>query len=92
MRIINALEIFVAIQFYDKKAVKKAANLSVNSDLLTKARDLKINLSRTLENALKDELRKIEQAKWKKENLKAIESLNELSEKNGLFSDKYRVF
>ena len=82
----------MTIQLYDEKAVKKAANLSVNSDLLTKARDLKINLSRTLENALKDELRKIEQAKWKKENLKAIESLNELSDKNGLFSDKYRVF
>ena len=39
---------------YAVHAPKKATNLRVNSDLLQKARDLKVNLSATLEQALRD--------------------------------------
>ncbi|MBL0038431.1 MAG: type II toxin-antitoxin system CcdA family antitoxin [Nitrosomonadales bacterium] len=80
------------LQFYDETASKKATNLSINSDLLSKARELKINLSATLERALADELRTTERDKWLKNNKKAIDSLNELAERNGLFSDSYRNF
>ncbi|BBJ24653.1 type II toxin-antitoxin system CcdA family antitoxin [Candidatus Nitrotoga sp. AM1P] len=80
------------LQLYDETASKKATNLSINSDLLSKARELKINLSATLERALADELRTTERDKWLKSNKKAIESLNELAERNGLFSDSYRNF
>ena len=79
-------------QIFDETASKKATNLSINSDLLSKARKLKINLSATLEQALADELRAAERDKWLKSNKKAIDSLNELAEKNGLFSDSYRNF
>lgn len=79
-------------QIFDETASKKATNLSINSDLLSKARKLKINLSATLERALADELRAAERDKWLKSNKKAIDSLNELAEKNGLFSDSYRNF
>ena len=51
---------------YDINAPKKATNLSLNSDLLHKARDLKVNLSATLEQALKDELKSVEEERWKK--------------------------
>jgi len=80
------------LQLYDETASKKATNLSINSDLLSKARELKINLSATLERALADELRTTERDKWLKNNKKAIDSLNELAERNGLFSDSYRNF
>ena len=80
------------LQLYDETASKKATNLSINSDLLSKARELKINLSATLERALADELRTTERDKWLKSNKKAIDSLNELAERNGLFSDAYRNF
>ncbi|MFZ1766629.1 MAG: type II toxin-antitoxin system CcdA family antitoxin [Candidatus Nitrotoga sp.] len=80
------------LQLYDETASKKATNLSINSDLLSKARELKINLSATLERALADELRTTERDKWLKSNKKAIDSLNELAERNGLFSDSYRNF
>ena len=80
------------LQLYDETASKKATNLSINSDLLSKARELKINLSATLERALADELRATERDKWLKNNKKAIDSLNELAERNGLFSDSYRNF
>ena len=76
--------------FYNRNAPKKPTNLSVNSDLLTKARDLKINLSATLESALEAMVRSSARDKWLKENKKAIASLNKLVEKDGLFSDSYR--
>ncbi len=80
------------LSFYDESASKKATNLSINSDLLSKARKLKINLSATLEQALENELRATERENWLRENKKAINSLNDLAEKNGLFSDSYRNF
>jgi len=75
---------------YDVDAPKKAANLSVNSDLLKKARSLRINLSATLEQALALQVKSTAREAWLKENKKAIEALNDLAEKNGLFSDAYR--
>jgi len=77
-------------QIYNHSAPKKPTNLSVNSDLLVKARNLKINLSATLEAALEKQVRDSARENWLKENKKAIESLNELTENNGLFSDSYR--
>ncbi len=79
-------------QIYDENASKKATNLSINSDLLSKARKLNINLSATLEHALESELRKAERENWLKNNKKAIVALNELADKNGLFSDAFRDF
>ncbi|CAI4162206.1 hypothetical protein ALT717_470002 [Alteromonas macleodii] len=51
---------------YDIHAPKKATNLSLNSDLLQKARDLKVNLSATLEQALKDKLKVLKKKGGKK--------------------------
>lgn len=62
---------------YNIHAPKKATNLSLNSDLLHKARDLNVNLSATLEQALKDKLRSVEEERWKKENKAAIAAYNE---------------
>ncbi len=47
-------------QVYDIQAPKKATNLSINGDLLQKARKLKVNLSATLENAIEEKLNAIE--------------------------------
>ena len=77
---------------YDFNAPKKAANLSLNSDLLKKAKLLKINLSATLEDTLKRKLADIENKKWAKENKNAIKAYNEFVDNNGCFSDEYREF
>lgn len=71
--------------------LKKPTNLSVNSELLAAARELKINLSATLEQALIHEIKELKRKRWLEENKAAIEACNEFSEKNGLFADKYRV-
>ena len=77
---------------YNQQARKKATNLSVNSDLLTKSRALKINLSQTLEEALAEKLKRIEEKKWLKNNKLAIKAYNEFVEEHGCFSDDYRKF
>ncbi len=76
-------------QTYNQSAPKKATNLSINSDLLDKARSLKLNLSATLENALADEVRKAERAQWLRRNQEAIDAANRLAEEKGLFVDSY---
>lgn len=75
---------------FDSKAGKKPTNLSVNSDLIARARKLKINLSATLEKALVAEIKKAEKEKWLKRNKKAMAALNDLAEQKGLFSDNFR--
>ena len=77
---------------YDIKAPKKATNLSLNSDLLKKTRALNINLSATLEQALKDKLKCIEANKWVKENKNAIKAYNDFVDENGCFGDEFREF
>ncbi len=77
---------------YDTNAPKKPTNLSVNSDLLKKTKSLNVNLSATLEQALKDILEKKSAEKWREQNKEAIAAYNEFVEENGLFSDEYRVF
>ena len=77
---------------YDTKAPKKATNLSVNADLLNKARDLDINLSATLEQALVEVLRQRQRERWLAQNRGAIAAYNDHVEKHGAFSDGVRTF
>ena len=77
---------------YDTKAPKKATNLSVNADLLNKARQLDINLSATLERALVEVLRQRQRERWLAQNRGAIAAYNDHVEKHGAFSDGVRTF
>ena len=77
---------------YDKSASKKATNVSINSDLLKKAKAYKINLSQNFELFLSELVRKKEEERWKKENKKPIDDYNEKIRKNGAFSDGFRGF
>jgi antitoxin CcdA len=77
---------------YDTQAPKRAANLSINADLLNKARELNINLSATLEQALVEALRKKARDQWVAENKAAMEAYNEHVDKHGVFSDGLRSF
>jgi len=77
---------------YDENAAKKATNVTVNSDLLRKAKAYKINISKNFEAYLAEVVRKREEQQWLEENAEAIEAFNESVEKRGLFGDKYRRF
>lgn len=77
---------------YDINAPKKATNLSLNSDLLLKCKALNINLSATLEHALKEKLADNEAKNWTEENKNAIKAYNDFVEENGCFGDEFRSF
>ncbi|MES9906666.1 MAG: type II toxin-antitoxin system CcdA family antitoxin [Sedimenticola sp.] len=77
---------------YDESAPKKPTNLSLNSDLLSKTKAMKINLSATLEHALKQKLARAEAEKWAKENKAAIRLYNAFIEEHGCFGDEFREF
>lgn len=77
---------------YDQSAAKKPTNLSLNKDLLSKAKELDINLSATLEKALAAEVSKRQAEEWLKANKKGLEACNDFVEKHGLFSDAFRGF
>ena len=76
---------------FDQSASKKPTNLSLNSDLLAKAKSCGINLSQTLEKALVAEIARKEQERWLAENQQALEKLNQFADQQGLFSDEFRV-
>ena len=77
---------------YDENAPKKPTNLSINSDLLSKIRTLKINLSAELEQALENKLVHAEANKWVKENKAAIKAYNQFVDEHGCFGDEHRKF
>jgi len=79
-------------QVFNSQAPKKPTNVSINSDLLEKAKELNINLSATLEEALAEQVRAAQTSQWKKENAKAIQGYNSFVEDNGVFSDGLRKF
>jgi antitoxin CcdA len=78
-------------QIFDPTAKRKATNLSVNSDLLHKARYFRINLSATLEAALVEQVRKAERDEWLEANRSAIDAANRLVETEGLFADAFKT-
>jgi antitoxin CcdA len=75
-----------------KHATKRPTNLSINSDLLAKAREFDINLSATLESALADTLQHKQRERWLAENKAAIAAYNDHVETHGVFSDGLRSF
>lgn len=77
---------------FDSHAPKKPTNVSINSDLLAKAKELKINLSATLETALSEMVSARQREMWQLENKAAIEAYNQLVEEQGTFSDDLRGF
>lgn len=77
---------------YDSEAPKKPTNLSINSDLLARARSLDMNLSAILERALEETVRQRLRQQWLDENRAAIAAYNEHFEKAQVFSAGLRRF
>ena len=77
---------------YNENAIKKATNVTINSDLLQKAKSYKINISKTFEAHLAEVVKQREEQRWLEENKEAIVAQNERIEKYGSFSDGIRRF
>jgi antitoxin CcdA len=77
---------------YNENAPKKPTNLTVNTDLLSQAKSLNINISSILEAALIETLKKNKRNEWLKENEDSIQAYNSVVNQNGVFSDGNRTF
>jgi antitoxin CcdA len=77
---------------YDPKQPRKAVNLTIDADLLARARALGLNLSRELTERLEDAVRAAERERWAAENRAAIEDHNRRIAERGLWSDGKRQF
>ncbi|OBZ97037.1 post-segregation antitoxin CcdA [Pararhizobium polonicum] len=71
---------------------RKSANLSLDSDLISRARDLKINLSRAAEDGIERAVKAERERLWRIENAEAIAASNKYVEEHGLPFAKYRQF
>jgi antitoxin CcdA len=73
-------------------ARKQSANLSIRSDLLRRARQNNINLSKTLEDRLEQLLKVHDKEEWLKNNQEAMKVANDFVASNGLWSEGSRRF
>ena len=71
---------------------RRATNLSIDAEVVEKARELKINVSRAAEEGVRRAISREEAKRWAEENADVIRSSNEYVEKHGLPLEKYRVF
>jgi len=76
----------------DTNARKKNTTVSINSDLLARAKALGLNLSGTLEPRLAELVAEHERERWREENLDAIADYNDRVDAGGTFSDDLRSF
>ena len=77
---------------YNEKAPKRPTNLTINTDLLTQAKGMKINISSVLEVALANALKQKKREQWLQDNSDAINEYNNQVSQFGLFSDDMRTF
>lgn len=77
---------------FDRDAPKKATNLTVNSDLLARARALGINLSEVFETSLAEIVRRREAERFREEARQAMEDYNEFVREHGIFGEEHRSF
>lgn len=64
--------------------MRKAANLSLDEDLVSEARALDINIPRAAENGIALALKAERERRWRSENADAVDDMNRYIEKNGL--------
>lgn len=75
-----------------RSTVRRPTNLSLNGDLLSQARDPRINISRAAEEGIAQAIRAEQERLWRMENAQAIADANAFVEKRGLPLARYRKF
>ena len=73
-------------------AGRKAANLSIDANVLAEAKALDINISRAAETGIAEAVRAEKGRRWLTENREALESSNAWVAKHGLPLAKFRQF
>jgi antitoxin CcdA len=75
-----------------EKVLKKATNLTLNTEVLAEAKKLGINISKVCDAFLESLVKQEKERLWKLENAKFIDEYNQITEEEGLPLDKWRTF
>jgi antitoxin CcdA len=75
-----------------RKASRKPTNVSLPSDLLDRAKELDVNISRASERGLREEVHEAEARAWAVEHAGFITEMNARIEHDGLPLDEHRMF
>ena len=75
-----------------KRGPKRPTNLSVDPDLLKRAKALGINVSAVLDDSLRERIRQEEERRWLEDNKEAFEALNRETREHGVWSERLRRF
>ncbi|STJ13467.1 putative antitoxin of gyrase inhibiting toxin-antitoxin system [Escherichia coli] len=68
------------------KRTTQSVTVTVDRELVNRARDAGLNMSATLTVALNAEIKKnMQQTRWREENAEAIAALNQLADETGCF-------
>jgi antitoxin CcdA len=73
-------------------ANRKAANMSIDANVLADAKALDINVSRAAETGIAEAVRAEKARRWLEENREALLYFNQWYEENGNPLDEYRQF
>lgn len=73
---------------------KETVSLPIDSELVERARQQKLDLAELLEHVLRRELASStgEGASWRRENADVIQAWNEETARDGLWNDSFRPF
>ena len=71
---------------------KRPVNLSINTRTLEMAKELGMNLSKTVDAFLQEEVKRRYWEKWRDDNREAFEAYNERIKQDGLPLAKYRTW
>lgn len=74
------------------KVTRKPTNVSLPTDLLERARELNVNVSRASERGLREEVQAAEARAWAERNADFIAEMNARIERDGLPLEEYRMF
>ena len=71
---------------------RKSTSLSLDADLIARAKDAGVNLSRAAEAGIEQDVRRAEAELWKDENKAAFETYDKFVEEHGILLSKHRMF
>ena len=74
------------------KVTRKPTNVSLPSDLLERAKELNVNVSRASERGLREEVQEMEARQWAEQNAELVKAYTAMVEREGLPLAKYRTF
>jgi antitoxin CcdA len=75
-----------------RSTARRPTNLSIDAELLTIAKEVGVNISRSAEVGIQQAVKNKLRERWLQENKEALLSSNAFIEENGLPLEKFRSF